>query len=323
VIGGSSTLTLLSPSGTAQVIVRTGTQELDLPVYVASNTTFNVSTGATLLIANPLTVVAGYHVVATGGGTVSYESTITLQSGSSLTMNGPSALAAATMAPSSKLTITTHLSGGASLLQISSLSLATTATLDITNNAVIVQGGDLAALTASVATGYNAGGTLWAGTGITSSAAAADSKHLTAVGVLVNNDGKGNPIYGINTAMGLFEGTSPNVGDVLIKYTYYGDTNLDGRVDGSDYTKIDNGFNNHLTGWFNGDFNYDGVVDGSDYTLIDNAFNTQGATLASQIASTTAQIAGGAAVPEPATLGLVVVSTIVLGRRRHRVHSSK
>jgi hypothetical protein len=72
--------------------------------------------------------------------------------------------------------------------------------------------------------------------------------------------------------------------DVLVKYTYFGDANLDGQVDGSDYTKIDNGFNNHLIGWSNGDFNYDGVIDGSDYTLIDNAFNTQGTSLAAVIA---------------------------------------
>jgi parallel beta-helix repeat protein len=55
----------------------------------------------------------------------------------------------------------------------------------------------------------------------------------------------------------------------------YGDANNDGVVDGSDYSLIDNGFNNHLTGWHNGDFDNNGVIDGSDYTLIDNEFNTQ------------------------------------------------
>jgi hypothetical protein len=72
--------------------------------------------------------------------------------------------------------------------------------------------------------------------------------------------------------------------DVLVKYTYYGDTDLNGGVDGSDYTRIDNGFLNHLTGWSNGDLNYDGIINGSDYTLIDNAYNMQGAALAAQIA---------------------------------------
>jgi hypothetical protein len=66
--------------------------------------------------------------------------------------------------------------------------------------------------------------------------------------------------------------------DVLIRYTFYGDANLDGHVDGSDYSRIDNGYLTHASGWFNGDFNYDGTINGSDYTLIDNAFNTQGAS---------------------------------------------
>ena len=65
---------------------------------------------------------------------------------------------------------------------------------------------------------------------------------------------------------------------MLVKYTLFGDTNLDGTVNGSDYGRVDAGFNGHLTGWANGDLNYDGTVDGSDYTLIDNAFNTQGGT---------------------------------------------
>ncbi len=52
------------------------------------------------------------------------------------------------------------------------------------------------------------------------------------------------------------------------------DANEDGQVNGSDYTLIDNGFNQNLTGWQNGDFNNDGIINGDDYTLIDNAFNT-------------------------------------------------
>ena len=84
---------------------------------------------------------------------------------------------------------------------------------------------------------------------------------------------------------GTFDGQTVAAGDVEVKYTYYGDANLDGRVDGSDYSRIDNGYLSHLAGWQNGDFNYDGVINGSDYTLIDNAFNKQGPQIAAEIAA--------------------------------------
>jgi len=197
------------------------------------------------------------------------------------------------------------------------------------NGNTIVQNGSLSTLTQEVEEGYNNGA--WNGSStslasgpISSSAAANDTTHLHALGVIQNDDGTGTgtPLYqsfeGYNESN---NGNNPN-NDVLMKYTYYGDTNLDGKVDGSDYSRIDNGYLNNLTGWFNGDFNYDGVINGSDYTLIDNAFNTQGAQISDEIASVTAQIAGASgasAVPEPTTLGLFGIGTLsLLGRRRRR-----
>jgi hypothetical protein len=81
-----------------------------------------------------------------------------------------------------------------------------------------------------------------------------------------------------------FDGQAVSSSDVLVKYTYYGDANLDGKVDGTDYSRLDNAIMHPATGWFNGDFNYDGTTDGSDFTLLDNAFNSQGASLAATIA---------------------------------------
>jgi hypothetical protein len=126
---------------------------------------------------------------------------------------------------------------------------------------------------ALLAGGYNNGN--WNGNGIDSSAAATNANHLTALGAISNNLGSGNTLYG-GTGQSLFDGQSPLATDILIKYTYYGDANLDGKVDGTDYSRIDNGSFMTLTGWFNGDFNYDNTINGTDYTLIDNAYNTQG-----------------------------------------------
>jgi fibronectin-binding autotransporter adhesin len=186
--------------------------------------------------------------------------------------------------------------------------------LDLTNNDMVVSNGDITVLTNLVKSGFNNGN--WKGNGITSSTAAANTTHLTAIGVIQNNNGSSYPIYGSYTALGSFDGYNPAVADVLVKYTYYGDANLDGKVDGSDYSLIDNGYLNHLTGWYNGDFNYDGVVNGSDYTLIDNAFNSQGSTLAAEIAAPTAQLAAANAVPEPATLSLAAIASLALLKRR-------
>jgi hypothetical protein len=53
-----------------------------------------------------------------------------------------------------------------------------------------------------------------------------------------------------------------------VKYTYLGDTNLDGVVDSNDLSNFFGGYYGGLTGWLNGDFNYDGVVNSADYSLM-------------------------------------------------------
>jgi hypothetical protein len=123
-------------------------------------------------------------------------------------------------------------------------------------------------------------GGVWTGFGITSSSA----KNIlatknTTLGAMEATDYKL-----INVANTTFDGEPIDNTAVLIKYTYYGDANFNGQVDGNDYGRIDSTFNKEHTagdigGWWNGDFNGDGKVDGSDYGLIDAAFNSQGAAL--------------------------------------------
>jgi hypothetical protein len=64
-----------------------------------------------------------------------------------------------------------------------------------------------------------------------------------------------------------------------VKYTWLGDTDLNGQIDFDDYTFLDFGFNTGGSDWFHGDFDYNGQVDFDDYIWIDLGFNTQNGTL--------------------------------------------
>jgi hypothetical protein len=279
------------------------------PFTDSSITGTNTSTGSSL------------PVLVTSGATLEYSA----QSSSAIQLDR---LASLNISSGGLVKFDPSAAGHRSLLLTGSLALSTGAKLDLGNNDLDVQAGagtSLSALTTAAAQGF-ANGTWNGSAGLTSTAAANNTSHLTALGVIQNNQ-SGTALF---TAANTFDGITPGVSDLLARYTYFGDTNLDGKVDGSDYSRIDNGFLHQLTSWYNGDFNYDGVINGSDYTLIDNAFNTQGAALSAAIASPeaspeatpTEQLAGSpaTAVPEPATTALIGLAATLglLGRRRRQ-----
>ena len=317
---------------TPTINVLAGNQIISAPVSLISGVTTNIAAGSALNITGALTGSGG--LTKAGSGTLTLDNsdnygTTTINAGTlifaasstgiaqntqSLTINagGAAALAASPVFANRQLLI-------ASALSIAGSSNSWSGRLDLNNNDLDVSGGNLATITNQVKQGYNNGN--WnSSNGIISSSAGSDTTHLTALGVIQNNQ-SGVALFTSSTP---FDGnTALGASDILVKYTYYGDANLDGKVDGSDYSLIDNGYLMHATGWFNGDFNYDGVVNGSDYTLIDNAFNTQGARLAAIVASpnavSTTEIADTSAVPEPTAMGTIgVVSSVMLGRRQRR-----
>jgi hypothetical protein len=169
------------------------------------------------------------------------------------------------------------LSNGQDVLVTNTLSIAGTTSswtgkLDVGDNDVIIHNGNISTITNQLSSGY-AGGS-WNGNGIDSSAAATDSSHLTALGSLLNQKS------GVVADYSTFAGQNVSATDILIKYTYYADADLNGTINANDYSLLDEGYFHQSTGWLNGDFNYDGSVDGSDYTLTDNAYNSQGSPIA-------------------------------------------
>ena len=99
----------------------------------------------------------------------------------------------------------------------------------------------------------------------------------------------------------------------MVMYTYGGDADLNGVINGDDYFRLDRSVNlAGATGWANGDFNYDGAVNGDDYFIIDSNVNNQ----SHGSFATSAAVGGLTIVPEPSSLALVALAAGLLPRRR-------
>lgn len=175
--------------------------------------------------------------------------------------------------------------------------------VDLTNNDLIVRGTSPETLTAMVKQWF-AGG-LRNGAGIGSSVASAAA--YTTVAVFPNNDGSGSPYFASYDGV-----TGLSASDVILKYTYEGDTNLDGVVNGQDLVNAIEGYSIGLTGWANGDFDYSGTVTATD---IDRLILVLGAGLPS-LGNGQGGMTGGGSIPEPVAIGLLLPAAALLSRKR-------
>jgi hypothetical protein len=124
-----------------------------------------------------------------------------------------------------------------------------------------------------IARGFNFGA--WDGSGLVTTTSAARA------GVTTLASAEARELLGITgTQTALWDGQTVDATTILVKYTYAGDANLDGAINGGDYGIIDNFVQvPGAWGYFNGDFNHDGVIDGGDYGILDNNVQAQGAPL--------------------------------------------
>jgi hypothetical protein len=226
-------------------------------------------------------------------------------------VTGGSVNFAASPGPLSRLSISaapvTLTAGGNKTMIVSSLSIDSLpgGKLDLTNNAMIVTGTPLSTIKNYITSAFNVGS--WNGIGITSSNAAAiaanpANPHKTAVAYATAS----------SIAVTTFNGQPVNASDVLIRYTWSGDANLDGKVNALDFNALANNFGG-ASGklGFQGDFNYDNAINTADFTALASNFNQPPLPSA----------ALGVVVPEPGMLAFLGLT--VLRRSRPRRHRSR
>jgi autotransporter-associated beta strand protein len=193
---------------------------------------------------------------------------------------------------------------------------AWTGTLDVANDKLVIEpttgrAGLLANLENQAVYGHTHA------TGITSSTATASM----SVAVI------DNAILGRST----FGGVSVGSNSILISQELLGDTNIDGKVDATDLSKVLNNFGSATMAWTSGNFDGTATVDLTDLSYVLNNFGdtysspfdvmagsvvTDG-TAADQAIAQDLLSGNMIAVPEPASIGLLLAGgTLLLKRRR-------
>jgi hypothetical protein len=236
--------------------------------------------------------------------------------GDSLTLCGPiSGAGALTIAGSGTL----RLAEGNTTTTLTSLTVQTGATLDITSSALAVDYASRAAdpvatLLGYLKTGYTSGA--WSGTsGIVSSNAAAGAPGLALSVGYADGDTDG--------------ATSAAPNQVLIKFTLAGDALLNGTVNFNDLDVVGRRLNTTGNDWSEGNFTYDpgGAVTFNDLDIIGRNMNKTINGMTFAVVQTdsiqTADIQNAIVTPEPTAFVLFAFAASGLLAQRRRKHAPR
>jgi GH35 family endo-1,4-beta-xylanase len=275
-------------------------------IYVAAGS-HTINSALTLLDNTTMTIAAA-------GSTLTLTD---LQPGTiSITKSGAGTLAvnhvrAASLAISAGAVIVAPDGTTAGVSTLASISIADNARLDLNDNTMILNytgPSPVSTIRSYLVSGFNAGS--WDGAGISSSIAHTDSQASRSVPSSLS-------------ALGYIDdGTS-----ITVRFTRYGDANLDGVVDATDFQMFLDGLATADAGsWSQGDFTYDGKVDlGNDSNLFLRGFFISQGGLQGDLApiiqsdtllSTSQKSQLLSLVPEPSGVAVLAVGACSLIRRR-------
>jgi autotransporter-associated beta strand protein len=243
----------------------------------------------------------------TGGTSVSAGRLVILPTGatSSALAHGALSISGGTLQLADNVTAGTALA--ASNVNLTSLSMTGSGTLDIGNNRVIVDYSSPATdPIASIAQWIKNGFYNLAGPQIISSDITAD-------------DAASGLSYGIGYADGADHVVAglPS-GEIEIMFTLLGDANLDGTVNTEDFTQFSQHLGQSGQSWDDGDFNYDGTVNTEDFTLFSHNLGESDSLAAAAGGLEAADGISLANVPEPGSMGLLTLIAGGLLVRRKR-----
>lgn len=196
--------------------------------------------------------------------------------------------------------------GGDKVVRAGALEMYGSGRLDLSDNAAIIDysgTSPLAAIQNLLDIGYNNGG--WNAVGIISSTAAANAGH--ALGYA-----EASSIFSSFPAQ--FAGQFVDNSSILIRYTRYGDADLSGNVNLTDFNRQAANFGSTSALWNQGDFNYDNMVNLADFNLLAANFGLTASPAGPTPGDWSALTA---AVPEPAC-ALPAVAAFWGLRRRYR-----
>ena len=353
-IFGGHPITLDATAGNAAVRAYVGSHTLAAPLTLADHLDIDVvAAGRTLSVQSAINNAAGRTINKLGPGAVTISGAQTHAAGAVLNVNGGvlsmlSNAAGAAAGAQGNLSVNvnggtasfaarqnlnalsvnaagvvTVAPGGGNSIKTRTLTMAGGGRLDLADNDLVVDytgagsplggasvGGVYSGISGMLQRGHGPDGA-WTHAGLGSSRAAT-TDGVTGLAVAEARD----VLFLTGTETATWSGQTVDATAVLVLYTYAGDANLDGRIDGADYGTIDNSVQfPGAAGYANGDFNYDGVIDGADYGIIDNSFQLQGPPM-SPAAALSAASSSVTPVPEPSAA--VAFTLLSLGARRRR-----